>query len=92
MGVFTYPLTHTMPDTAATERAPVASPHAVELRSLLMRYALTQYRAALMMGVSTKAVESWLSDPSSAKFRVMPERSLRLLKFAIEEARNVGSL
>lgn len=49
------------------------------LRSLMRTHGLRNAQVAELLGVSVKAVESWLSSPDAASHRNMPARYLRSL-------------
>jgi len=53
---------------------------AAELRTILSRLGLTQPQAAELLGVSLRAIESYLAKPDSAGARVIPAPTAKLLR------------
>jgi transcriptional regulator with XRE-family HTH domain len=55
---------------------PKTSAHVAQLRQLMADNDLMQREIAELAGVSVKAVEGWLADPSAASHRAMSPRYL----------------
>jgi DNA-binding transcriptional regulator YiaG len=58
-----------------------------ELKSLASEYGLTNKQIAEMTGYAVDTVKAWRAErrPDSKKYRKMPERAMKLLKFEIAD-------
>ncbi|MEW7972783.1 MAG: hypothetical protein AB2821_04780 [Candidatus Thiodiazotropha endolucinida] len=60
-----------------------------ELKTLAAAYCLTNKQIAAMTGYAISTVKAWqsppLSDSKSKKYRKMPERAMKLLKYEIAD-------
>lgn len=60
----------------------------VELKKLIQSYGLTLDDVSAYTDYSLDMVKAWVSNADSARYRVMQDRALRLLKYEIK-ARNL---
>jgi len=56
----------------------------VELKKLIQSYGLTLDDVSAYTDYSLDMVKAWISNPDSARYRVMQDRALRLLKYEIQ--------
>ena len=56
----------------------------VELKKLIQSYSLTLDDVSAYTDYSLDMVKAWVSSPDSARYRVMQDRALRLLKYEIQ--------
>lgn len=58
-----------------------------ELKVLISDYGLTSEQIAEMTEYVVDSVKAWRTTPESKKYRKMPERAMKLLKYEIAERR-----
>jgi predicted transcriptional regulator len=61
-----------------------------ELRQIKIKRQLSNPDLAKLLGVTPKAVESYLADPQSKNYRNMADRHMRLLKLELAASRKVA--
>lgn len=61
----------------------------VELKKLIRAYGLTLDDVSAYTDYSLDMVKAWTANPDSARYRVMQDRALRLLKYEIQ-SRNLS--
>ena len=59
----------------------------VELKKIIQSYGLTLDDVSAYTDYSLDMVKAWVSNPNSARYRVVQDRAIRLLKYEIESRR-----
>ncbi len=55
----------------------------VELKSLMTTYDFNHTRLAEFLGMTSNSTRAWTCNPTSTRFRAMPNSKLKMLKMAI---------
>ena len=59
----------------------------VEIKKIIQSYGLTLDDVSAYTDYSLDMVKAWVSNPNSARYRVVQDRAIRLLKYEIESRR-----